>query len=203
MNGGTHPDDLLPLLANGSLKEPELRRVLVHIENCERCRLEYRFLQAVCRGAKEKWRDRKPDEKVWEELQNRIRRERIEEEGRAGVKRNPVWWRRLAMAASLAVVVEGAILGVLFHQRSSSPALYRPLGEEGGRGEVVFQVRFRQDATEGRIRRLLQQAGLEFAGGPGALGVYRLRIVSAKRGAVARVRNRLVSSDIVKEVRGP
>jgi hypothetical protein len=67
---------------------------------------------------------------------------------------------------------------------------------------AVLQVRFSPDATEARIRALLQDTEAVFVDGPSATGVYRLRLTTEPAGEeiIARQLARLRESGIVEHV---
>ena len=97
------------------------------------------------------------------------------------------------LPAALIIVVQGAVLMNLLSQ----PEPIVPLGGPAAEG-VVLQVRFHPDANEARIRALLQQVRGNIVGGPGALGVYRLRLDDmAGDAAVERTMNDLRAQEKV------
>ena len=75
-----------------------------------------------------------------------------------------------------------------------------PAGGERRAG-VVLQVTFAPDATEQEIRELLQAIDGSLDGGPGALGVYAVRLVGVESHDAATIERALQTlrgrSDIV------
>lgn len=175
-----HPNELLPWYVNGTLTGQEQREVMNHLETCERCRQEIAWLQKIRTQIK-------TDESgaPGEFGLNRLMRD-IHRESSAPAHRRS-WWQPALAAAALIIVVQGAVLMNLLSQ----PEPIVPLGGPVAEG-VVLQVRFHPDANEARIRALLQQVRGNIVGGPGALGVYRLRLDdTAGEAAVERAINEL------------
>ncbi len=188
----SHPLEALTWLVNGTLDEEERRRVEAHLAECERCRREYRFLKALRQSVKTHWEEDSPGELGWARLQRRIQ----DEESSLSEHR----WRRVGVAAAVMVIVlQAGVIGYLV-QRAPGETAYQPLGSIE---EPVLQVRFREDATEGQLRRLLLEAEVEVVGGPGGLGIYRVRPLHSRPGALARARGVLANSPLVEEVQGP
>ena len=185
----THPLEALTWLANGTLRGEERERVERHVEHCGRCRTELRFREALGRGTRAVWSNERPGELGWARLRAAVRGERRQKAGR-------VPW--LAAAAVL-VAVQAGLLGWWVHERGEEPA-YVALGEQAG---PRLQVRFRPETTEVQLRRVLRDAGVALAGGPGALGVYEVRPLSVEPGALDEAARRLAASPHVIEVRRP
>jgi len=159
-----HPDELLPWYVNGTLVNGERQNVETHLLSCERCRQEVSWLQNLRAQIKD---DVSPEPGVFG--LNRLLRE-------SGLKRVPTrtpgpWWRPALAAAAVIIVIQSAIL-IDFLSR---PTPITTLGGPAAEG-VVLQVKFAPDATEARIRQLLQKVRAGLIDGPGALGVYRLRL---------------------------
>ncbi len=192
-----HPVELLPWLANGTLEGEERERVQRHVAGCARCRAELEFLQALRSGVKASWAGEAPGELGWARLRAAVRRERQASGGRG--RRWMPDLRVVAMAASVLVVVQAGVIAFLVGRPGGETALYEPLGAES---RPVLQVRFRPDASEGRIRAVLREAGVEIVSGPGALGVYSVAPVEDGGEALERARRRLEAArDVVVEVR--
>jgi anti-sigma factor RsiW len=160
-----HPDELLPWYVNGTLAIGERQDVETHLQACKRCRQEVAWLQNLHAQVKA-GATRSPGEFGL----NRLLREADPQKSVA--RHQKPWWRpALAAAAAVIIVVQSAVLiNVLYR-----PTPIAPLGGSAEEG-VVLQVKFSPDATEAQIRQLLQQTQATFISGPGALGVYRLRL---------------------------
>jgi anti-sigma factor RsiW len=182
MKPDTHPDDLLAWYVNGTLDGAERGAVETHLRACQRCRDEVTFLGALRQGVKATGTVSSPGELGW----MRLRRD-----ARAQTRASRFRWQpALAAAAAVLIVLQAAIL-VNFWPRE---APITPLGATKPDG-IVLQVRFRPNATEAHIRELLQQTGGTLIDGPGALGVYRVRIVTG-----ADASNSLAKLNATKDV---
>ena len=182
-----HSDELLPWYANGTLADGERRRVEAHLRDCGRCRQEVAW---------------------WQDLRAQIRAEntrgfgelglhRLLRDARAGTAPPPSRWWRPALTAAVVVI---AIQSVVLIDVMNRPAAIAPLGGRMTDG-VVLQVRFAPHATEAQIRQLLQKTRASLIDGPGALGIYRVRldgIAAAQDPAIQRVVDELtVHRDVV------
>lgn len=162
---GQHPDDLLPWYVNGTLQPEAQRAVERHLAACVACRDEVAVLQQL-RAQVKATRVQAPGELGLARLLRQVARE--ERVRRAA----PAWWRPALAAAAAVIVVQGALLAGLWMR----PGAVTPLGGARPAGDVVLQVTFAPEATEARIREVLQEAGGTLVGGPGALGVYRVEL---------------------------
>lgn len=125
----------------------------------------------------------------------------IERERREARRVHPVW-RALAVAASLAVLVQA---GVLVRQTLGPGPGARPLGGEAVRSDrAVLQIAFAPGASEAAVTALLAESRATIVDGPSAAGLYRvaLRDVAADDDAGAeRARAALAArSDVVAHV---
>lgn len=84
--------------------------------------------------------------------------------------RRRAWWKPALAAASLVIVVQGVLLIDLWPK----PGLIAPMGSKAA--GVVLQIQFAPTAEEAQIREALQAVNGVLIGGPGALGVYRVRL---------------------------
>jgi hypothetical protein len=83
------------------------------------------------------------------------------------------WWRPALAAAALVIVVQGGLLINLWQ-----PETYAPLSGDAPQGPVL-QVELNDTATAAAIQEALTGVGATIIDGPGALGVYRVRLESA------------------------
>lgn len=164
MNTEQHPQDLLPWYINGSLSKQEQQQVELHLQQCSECRDEVELLQAMQAVAKQP-PESLPSQFAWHRLQRDMHQTAAP--SRIKTKR---WGLSLAAAAAVAVIAIQGVLLLNFSQQDD----YRLAGHD--LDGVVVQVRFNPDATEQAIRSTLQAAGAEIVTGPGAAGVYRIRI---------------------------
>ena len=167
MNGALHPDELLPWYVNRSLASAERDAVEAHLRGCERCRAEIEFLAALREQVRRSPAAQVPDEVGLRRLLRDVRRERARPRRRIA----------LAAAAALVIVVQTGLIGWLAKREQP----IEPLGERGPAG-VVLQLRFDPAASEARIRALLQEHDAVLIDGPGALGVYRVRLNGVRSG---------------------
>ncbi len=160
----SHPEDLLPWYVNGTLEGAEREAVARHLETCPRCRDEVAWLARLREQVKEAAPGATPGELG-------LRRLLREVEAEAPAPRRREWWRP-ALAAAVVVIVIQSVL--LVRPWVDDGAGIVPLG--GSRGGAVIQVEFRPQATEAQIREVLQAVEGTIVDGPGALGVYRVRL---------------------------
>ena len=177
-----HPDELLAWYVNATLAAPERIEVEKHLRDCARCRDEVAFLEALRRCVKAIGHTQAPGELGWKRLQRDVR---------AQNRTQRVWWRPALAAAAVVIVVQGVLLATLWQHESPITPLGDPKPESS-----VAQIQFQPSATEAQIRALLQTSGATLIDGPGALGVYRVR-VEQPDAALAQLRAR---TDVVKHV---
>lgn len=167
-----HPDELLPWYANGTLSPEKREAVAAHLRGCDRCRGELAFLAGLRERVKASAEVGVPDEIGLKRLLREMRRAPI----------GPgIGWLRPALAAAIAVIVLQT--GVIAHLWTREP-VFEPLGGPLHEG-VVLQVRFDPAAPEARIRALLQENDATLVDGPGALGIYRVRLQNVNPGDAA------------------
>ncbi len=174
------PAELLPWYVNGTLSESEKARVEAYLDDYPEARKELELLRQLAAHSTED-QPEPPGELGVARLRRDIRRQ-----GHKGSMSR--WWRPVAIAASLILAVQSALL---VWPRDATE--YRLAG--GAAAEV--QITFAPQASEQTIRTLLQDVGAEIVGGPGRLGVYHLSFDSSTdiEQALARLRahNRIVS----------
>ncbi|HEX7045286.1 MAG TPA: zf-HC2 domain-containing protein [Burkholderiales bacterium] len=159
-----HPEELLPWYANDTLAGEERARVERHLAGCAYCRAELALLQAMRREVKALDAAAPPGELARARLLKEARRSRPPR----------ARWMPVALAASLALVVIQAAVLVSLLPRDDR---YAPLGGETAPG-VIVQVRFAPEATEREMRAVLGAVNGTIVEGPGALGVYRVRLAA-------------------------
>lgn len=170
-------DLLLPWYVNGSLSAEETKAVEAYLEGNPHARDEVELLSALRGQVKEEAIENSPGELGLKRLRREI--SLSEKQDAAPAESGTVvtiasWWRPLAVAACLAVVIQAGFM----------VDLTRDTGDEVGTagGEIayappVLQVTFAPTATEQDIREVLQSAGTSIASGPTAIGVYGLRLL--------------------------
>jgi len=176
-----HPDELLTWYVNGTLAGAERIQVEEHLRSCARCREEAVFLGALRRGVQS------PEQVSPGDLGLK----RLLRDARARRTASHNWWRPALAAAAVVIAAQGALLAAFW---ASEPAIV-PLAGKRTDG-VHAQIQFQPTATEAQIRALLQEAGATVVDGPGALGIYRIRLEKPDL-ALARLRAR---PDVLKHV---
>ncbi|HGX93362.1 MAG TPA: hypothetical protein ENK35_08620 [Candidatus Tenderia sp.] len=179
-----HPDALLPWYANGTLTDEERAQVAAHLERCEQCREELRFLTGLRQAVKQV-----ADVPAFPELGlKRLMRE-IDTEtltSRSATRRM-AWWQPSLAAAAVVIVIQGVLLLNLW--QGGDDAGMRLAGEARP-AAVVVQIQFDAAAREEEIRALLRSLDARFVDGPSAVGLYRIElsgITPGDNGALARV----------------
>lgn len=163
------PEDLLPWFVNHTLDPQLYRMVEDHLQHCRRCKQEVDWLRQVRTGIQSSSAP-SPGELGLKRLRQRIQNEKADMPARQD--RRGRWLRpALAIAASLVIAVQA---GLLIHSWFG-PAAITPLASPHAEG-IILQVTFVPTATEAQIRRVMLSVGGTFMGGPGALGVYRIRL---------------------------
>ena len=165
-----HPDELLPWLVNHTLSESERREVEDHVQSCTRCQKEVAFLQSMRAHAKE-IPSQSPGEFGLNRFLKEVKKDKIEVEQLQTLQRTVRWRTSVAIAASLIIFVQaGLLIDTWFLSKPMVP-LSGP--QEQG---IVLQVTFTPTATESEIRQSVGAVNGTFIGGPGQLGVYRIRL---------------------------
>jgi anti-sigma factor RsiW len=158
---------LLPWYVAGSLSEPERSAVAEHVRSCEACRREEAWLRGVADAVRST-----PSPSPAPELGARVLATVVARQA-AGP-----WWRRLwtvreARAVLAVALVEAAALAALLVAWTPRVSPFRTLGTSQ---PAHVQVVFHPEATEAQMRSLLRRYGATVVAGPGAGGVYRLRL---------------------------
>ncbi len=162
------PEEMLPWFVNHTLTASQEQEVEAHLKHCRRCQQEVEWLRTVRREIKTTAVD-PPGELGLKRLLNSIKHQQSAEQSRQ--KQRFAWRPIMAIAASLIIIVQA---GLLIHSWFG-PATITPLSKPPEQG-LVLQVTFSPMATEEQIREIVQTVSGTFVGGPGALGVYRIRL---------------------------
>ncbi len=185
-----HPDELLPWYVNGTLPQRQREDVAAHLAECKRCRKEVAFLEEIREGIREGSDGADAGEIGLRRLLREVEREEARKPTRS-------WWRpALGLAAAMIIGIQMVLLLNLEREPSDS---FTPLSGAEKLG-AVLQIRFNPAATEAQIRELLQSVNARLVDGPGAIGVYRLRLEGRDidlRDVVAKLEAR---TDVVEQV---
>ena len=167
-------DLLLPWYVNDTLGAEERQQVEAYLERSPHARDEVDLLRALRQQVKEQRIENSPGDLGLQRLKREIKQDTQQSGGSDGKTGKVVtvanWWRPLAVAACLAVMVQAAVMVGLTGLPGSDVTT-------ASGNAAVLQVTFAPDATEQQIRDVLQSAGASIADGPTALGIYNLRLV--------------------------
>jgi hypothetical protein len=162
-----HPEKLLPWYVNDTLTDVERRGLEEHLKGCERCRSEVDYLK-VLRSQMKATSDVTSYGKLGlKRLLSDIKKE-------AQTPRRfafPRWQPALVIAASLIIMLQSFVLYNYWQQSEDITTLSGPV-----HGGVVLQISFAPDASEAQIRKVLQSVEGSIIDGPGAIGIYRVRL---------------------------
>jgi anti-sigma-K factor RskA len=192
-------EQLLPWYVNDTLGDDERRQVEAYLERNRDARDEVELLRALRRQVKEEKIENSPGELGLQRLRREIKQADREQAGSDRMTGRTVtvasFWRPLAVAACLAVVIQA---GVMINLSGGPGSEVEIAHGTAGLTAPVLQVTFAPDATEQEIREVLQAAGASIAEGPTALGIYNLRLVDAETTSVEEALTTLrASGDVV------
>ena len=188
-------DLLLPWYVNGTLEGEERRQVEAYLERSSHARDEVELLRALRRQVKDEAVESSPGELGLQRLKRQMKQEAAQPQDRMAGRTITVasFWRPLAVAACLVVMVQAGIMVGLGGFGTTDGGVTTA----SGGSPAVLQVTFAPEATEQQIRDVLQQAGASIADGPTALGVYNLRLVDADRSVEEALATLRASGDVV------
>jgi len=190
----SHPSDLLPWYANGTLDDAERRQVEAHLSDCPQCKEAITALKRLRTRVKDiELQGQSPGELGLVRLKRRIRSETA---SAANSSRRRWLLPALAAAAIVIVAQAGLMLNINATNRQAMQLMSAPAA-----GDI--QVRFAPDARAGQIASLLQSIHGQIVAGPGALGVYHIRISagdSGKKDVEAAVQRLRVQKNVLQFV---
>ncbi|MCW5623418.1 MAG: hypothetical protein KIT73_01710 [Burkholderiales bacterium] len=171
---------LLPWFVNGTLDEAGRHTVEAGLEASATLRAERDWLVALRRDVQAET-IAAPDDAGLAQLMQRIDGERPANVVSLPVAKRARWFAPvLALAASL-VLGQAIVIGVLLGERDEG---FRPLSGPTATAGDRIQIRFQPEATEAQIRTLLLDIDGDIVAGPGALGLYTIRVETGRSGAV-------------------
>lgn len=167
-------DLLLPWYVNGTLNSEEQKEVEAYLARSSHARDEVELLRALRQQVKDEAIENSPGELGLQRLKREIKQEQAAGDRMAGRTLTVAsFWRPLAVAACLAVVIQA---GIMIGLPGGGDGEVEVAGGQVAMAPAVIQVTFAPEATEQEIREVLQSAGASIADGPTALGVYGLRL---------------------------
>lgn len=159
-------EQLLPWLANETLESEEARMAEALAKESPAAAQDVEFMRGLRTQMKSMAVGNSPGELGWRRVQQQIARER------RPAMRGTRWQNMAAIAAAVVILLQAGVIG---YQWTQEP----PVITAGGDG-ATLQVRFAPTASETAIRELLQQIDGSIVDGPGALGVYHVKIDGAE-----------------------
>lgn len=162
----THPEKLLPWYVNGTLSLEEKSLVEKHLEDCTICHDELEFLKTL----QKQIQTEQPVPAPGKFGLNRLLRD-IKKQKKTKKNRPVLWLPSFATAAAIVIVVQSVLLINVY---DSQPGNIVPLA--GTFSEKTLQIRFAPTANEKQIREILQLVNATLVDGPGALGIYQIRL---------------------------
>ncbi|MDH3280876.1 MAG: hypothetical protein OEQ18_07080 [Gammaproteobacteria bacterium] len=156
-------EELLPWHVNKTLEPESSRQVEEYLAGDADARADVEFLRAVRNTLKDQT-VQSPGELGLKRFQKQLAETR---QVRSAARQ---WWRPALAAAALVIVVQGGLLVNLWQAET-----YVPLGGDAPGGPVL-QVELNEDATAAALQEALNRVGATIVDGPGALGIYRLRL---------------------------
>jgi len=190
----SHPSRMLPWYVNGTLDDAGRKQIEAHLSGCPQCREEIIALKHLRTRMKDiESQGQSPGELGMARLKRRIRSEAAMPAPR--VRRR---WLMPALAAAAIVIVAqaGLMLNMNATNRQNMQLMSAPAA-----GDI--QVRFAPDARAKQIESLLQSVHGHIVAGPGALGVYHIRISagdSGKKDVEAAVQRLRAQNNVVQFV---
>ena len=190
--------DMLPAYVNNSLDERTRRRLENIIQNSPPLQAEVAWLQKLrkqIQGDKEHLQLPAADAGL-DRLMAIIAAEKSGKVSSivARLKPTAAWYKpALAIAASI-MFVQAIGLFTLINNGSGADTIRTLSGGVTAQQGAVLQVTFKADTTEAQIRASLAAVEGEIIGGPGALGVYSIRV---KKGAGSSAANKLLQQKSV------
>lgn len=186
--------DLLPWYVNGTLDEAARAGIDSLLERSPLVRGELLWLMQL-RSQIRQFREEaeaRPEDAGLDTLMALVHGERSGKVVRLHARWN-AWLaapRRFSVPVGLAaavVLAQAALIGTLLLR--PEPEALTPLSGEAAAGGELLQITFRPRATEAQVRGLLAGLRAEMVSGPGALGVYTVRVPEGQgQAALARLR---------------
>jgi len=173
---------LLPWYVNGTLDESRHGKLESHLGQWPHLRAEMAWLTQLREQVREPLYDHTVQPSVSAGLDTLMLRIRAEESGKVVPLRSkrPVWaaaprWFPAVMGIAASIILaQAVVLGSLMGQPGRNALT--PLSGGTAAAGTLLQMTFKPSATEARMRQALAAVQGEMVSGPGALGVYTVRV---------------------------
>lgn len=170
---------LLPWLANGTLAPAELERVRRHMAQCERCRSDAAWQEALRSAAVTLPTAGADVEQGWAAMRTKLAPREARRWPRFG-------WPALAGAQAIAML---ALAAVLVTRTAPNEGEFRTLGNTPAAPTANALVVFRPGASEAQVREALRGAQARIVDGPTSTDAYLLYLPSLTPAGFARLRS--------------
>lgn len=180
-------DDIIekiPEYLNGSLSDHDISAIESAAERDESIRMEIEFMKSIQQQVLSE-KIESPTEWGWARLKQTIEKQNIEENptGTKTVSTITPIWKKLAIAASFAFVIQS---GYLVQQNVFNSTDYQLLSTKNLENSI--QIQFKTGTSEQAIRRLLINTEGNIINGPSALGIYTVEFKDRET-ALTRLNN--------------
>ena len=165
---------LLPWFARGQLDADEMSEVQAHLQTCAACRAEYeaeRPLQTLMSLPATAPLGGDVEAGL---AKMRARINKAEDPARKAQR--PARWMAWALGAQGCAIAALLALLVLPHLGEQEQPAYKGLSSPQQSTAAEALIMFRPDASDQRIREVLQAHGAQIVGGPTESGAYRLHL---------------------------
>lgn len=166
----------IPEYLNGNLSDHDISAIELAAERDESIRMEIEFIKSIQQQVLSE-KIESPTEWGWARLKQTIEKQSTEQDqtgtsihsGTKTVSSIKPIWKKLAIAASFAFVIQS---GYLVQQQALNSNDYQLLSTK--KLENSIQIQFKTDTSEQEIRQLLINTEGNIINGPSALGIYTI-----------------------------
>ena len=185
--------ELLPWYVNGTLDESRYGGLESHLAQWPHLRAERAWLTRLREQVREPLYDRTAQPSASAGLDTLMSRIHAEHSGKVVPLRSrqairgtgPRWFpAAMGLAASI-ILVQAVVLGALLGQPARDTLA--PLSGGAAATGTLLQMTFKPTATEARMRQALAAVQGEMVSGPGALGVYTVRVPEGQGPAAQQI----------------
>jgi len=163
--------EMIPEYLNGNLSDDDIKAIESAAKENEVIQMEIEFIKSIQKQVQSE-KINSPADWGWARLKQTIEKEGVQpilqtQSEQSIIK--PIW-RKVAIAASFAFVMQSAYL---VQQQIFNDTDYRLLSTELVKNSI--QVQFKEGTNEKEIRLLLAEMKGNIVGGPSALGIYSIQ----------------------------